>query len=204
VSYEGDWDDTERPKGRRAGLLLVALIVAGIVAWLVTGQRQQDSAPAPAPSSPSSLSVTAPVSPPVEDPPPLPSPTRTPSARSLEGRQLATAWLTGFLTRSSRDDVAWSDTIRDITDPDLLADLQLQGPDAVGLLKLKSWRVTAVTPFAAPDKPVDTPSRQVLSFQATVTDGQATERKPFVLYAYRDSQQRWVVTLLEQPYTSEG
>lgn len=133
----------------------------------------------------------------------VPSSSSTP-ARSLSGRELAAAWLTGYLNRSSRDDGRWADAIRDITDPDLLAQLQTSGADAVGLFRLSSWRVTAVTPYDGRDQPVDTPSRQVLAYTAAVTDGDTTEQKPFLLYCYRSADQRWLVSMIEQPYTSEN
>ena len=88
--------------------------------------------------------------------------------------------------------------------PELLADLRRAGPDLVGLDELSSWRVVAVRPFDPGDVPVDTASRQVLAYTADVTDGVHSAEKPFILYAYRQDDGRWLVGMVDQPYSSEG
>jgi hypothetical protein len=191
---------------------LVTLVVGLVVVILVVStQLHREPASGPPPETAASVQASAatgsPVTPatPSAVPPSAPTPSSPSSAsRTPSGPALAAAWLTGYLDRSSRDDGRWVEAIRDITDPDLLAQLQAGGPDAVGLFGLDSWRVTAVTPYNDPDQPVDTPSRQVLAYTAAVTDGRTTEQKPFLLYCYRSGDDRWTVSMVEQPYTSEN
>lgn len=196
---------------------LAAVVCAIVVALVIVGQLRADNTAArpeveptpdiasnwprataqPNEGAGSSPAASSPASSPAASSPP------NPEGRVLSGEALAKAWLAGYLDRSSRDDDSWSAAIADITDPQLLTALEAEGPDAVGLFKFQSWRVTQVRPSAG-SKPVDTPSRQVLAYTATVTDGERTERKPFVLYCYGSADGRWLVTLVEQPYTSEG
>lgn len=191
---------------------LVALVLGVVVLILVvSSQLHRGAASSPPPDGAASVSgastSASPVTPATHSAPPTRTPSPRPSAspaRALSGPALATAWLTGYLNRSTRDDGRWVEVIRDITDPDLLNQLQSSGSDAVGLLGLQSWRVTAVTPYSDPDQPVDTPSRQVLAYNAAVTDGHTTEQKPFLLYCYRSGDGRWTVSMVEQPYTSEN
>jgi hypothetical protein len=191
---------------------LVALVVGLVAVILVVSTQLHGGAtasPPPEGTAPirAASATASPVTPAPSSAPPARGASSTPPARParvLSGRALATAWLTGYLNRSSRDDARWVDAIRDITDPDLLSQLQSSGPDAVGLFGLNSWRVTAITPYSDSDQPVDTPSRQVLAYNAAVTDGRATEQKPFLLYCYRSDDERWTVSLVEQPYTSEN
>ncbi len=124
--------------------------------------------------------------------------------RRLHGRELAKVWLTGFLTRSSRDDDRWVDAVRDLTTPELLQQLASAGPAYVGLEDLSSWRVVRVVPITVVDPPADTPSRAVLTYAAVVTDGKHRVEKPFQLYCYRHVDSRWLVGAVEQPYASEG
>lgn len=126
------------------------------------------------------------------------------SDRPLPGKDLAGAWLTGYLTRSARSDERWVAAVQDLTTPELLETLQVEGPSAVGLDQLASWRVARIAPFAAVEQPVDTKSRTVLSYAATLTDGHAEVEKPFQLYCYRAADGRWLVASIEQPYASEG
>lgn len=114
------------------------------------------------------------------------------------------AWLRGYLTRSSRDDNRWEFAIADLSSPELVAELAEAGPDGVGLDRLTSWRVTKVEAYDNVDLPVDTPSRRTLAYAATVTDGQSAVEKPFILYSYRQPDDRWLVTGADQPYSSEG
>ena len=124
--------------------------------------------------------------------------------RSLQGRDLAVAWLHGYLTRSSRDDDRWEAAIADLSSPELLVELRKSGPNSVGLDPLSSWEVTKVEIDAAVDPPVDTPSRMTLAYAAFVTDGHHTVRKPITLYSYLQADNRWLVTVADQRYTSEG
>jgi len=94
--------------------------------------------------------------------------------------------------------------VRDLTAPELLQTLQVEGPNVVGLDHLGSWRVARIAPFAAVEQPVDTGSRTVLSYAAVVTDGRTEVEKPFQLYCYRAADGRWRVTSIGQPYSSEG
>ena len=135
------------------------------------------------------------------------SPTGASSARPvrrLQGRELATVWLTGFLSRSSRDDDRWVDAVRDLTTPELLQQLVSAGPAYLGLEDLSSWRVVRIAPITAVDPPADTASRTVLTYAAVVTDGKHRVEKPFQLYCYRTVDGRWLVGAVEQPYASEG
>lgn len=134
----------------------------------------------------------------------VPSSTPVPLAPDLQGRDLAVAWLQGYLTRSSRDDDRWESAIVDLSSPELVAELHDSGPDWVGLDQLDFWRVATIRGFRAADQPVDTTSRTSLGYAVSVTDGHHTVEKPFVLYAYRQPDGRWLVTLVDQPYASEG
>ena len=124
--------------------------------------------------------------------------------RRLQGRELATVWLTGFLTRSNRDDDRWVEAVRDLTTPELLQQLASAAPAYVGLEDLSSWRVVRIVPITAVDPPADTPSRTVLTYAAIVTDGKHRVEKPFQLYCYRNVDGRWLIGAVEQPYASEG
>ena len=185
----------------RAGVVvLLAFVAAGIAtgayAW---GHHTADvpGAAAAAPLPTNSGSTVRPDS----DSPPIPGRRTT----SVSGKSLAGAWLRGFLTRSDRNDPRWESAIASLSDPDLVAQLRAQGPDSIGLTALTSWRVTKISPIKAYDRPVDTPTRTVLAYAATVTDGTTTLAKPFVLTAYRtDRGQPWLVSMVEQPYSSEG
>lgn len=126
------------------------------------------------------------------------------SERPLKGKELAIAWLTGFLTRSDRSDERWIAAVRNLTTPELLEALRTEGPSAVGLDQLASWRVVRIKPINAIQQPVDTESRTVLSYAATVADDYTEIEKPFQLYCYRGAHGRWLVASIEQPYSSEG
>ena len=186
---------------------VVGVLVVGALAGLHAAQRvQQDSAtpiaPIPRVTPSRSVATSAPTRRVPGD-----TPSETPSARrdrSLHGRGLATAWLTGYLTRSSRSDDGWVAAVRDLTAPDLLQQLTSAGPEVVGLEKLDSWRVDLIVPIEVADAPVDTPSRQVLAYAAVVTDGQRRVDTPFQLYCYRGVDGRWLVGAVEQLYASEG
>jgi len=86
----------------------------------------------------------------------------------------------------------------------LVTDLRSAGPDLVGLELLSRWQVTKVERFEPIDPPVDTESRQLLAYAATVTDGTRTVEKPFELYAYLQPAGGWLIGLVDQPYSSEG
>lgn len=193
------------------GPLVLLLAAAAALIWLrPTPPGPTSLAPtltaAPTPSSrqPSpapSPSETASLSPPTETPTPTPTP--TPRSEQLHGRALAVTWLSGYLNRSDPDDDDWSQSISSLTTPELMEQLKALGPDNVGLTQLKSWRVTKVTGYDPTDKPVDTPSRQVLTYIVTVTDGRASVDKAFELYAYLAEDGRWVIASIDQPFITE-
>lgn len=138
---------------------------------------------------------------------PVPALTRTRQGSvdsSLLGDALARAWLRAFLTRDDRYDDRWVAPVASLSERDVVDDLRAAGPDAVGLQQLTRWRVERVDRVADNDSALDTPTRQVLAYAATVTDGVRTEQKPFVLYAYLDLDGSWRVGDVEQPYSSEG
>lgn len=136
---------------------------------------------------------------------PRPKPARSSASDPpLQGRALAVAWLRGYLTRADRTDERWVSAVRDLTAPELLQTLQVEGPNVVGLDHLGSWRVARIAPFTAVEQPVDTESRAVLSYAAVVTDGRSEVEKPFQLYCYRAADGQWLVTSVDQPYSSEG
>lgn len=188
-------------------ILLVVLTLAAILTaiWWRSGSEEPpvgsaavETAPAPPapPAVPASGVHTGRVM--------VPSFTPRPSAPRLQGRDLAVAWLQGYLTRSSRDDDRWESAIADLSSPGLVAELRESGPDWVGLNQLDSWRVARIRRFRAADQPVSTTSRMSLGYAVAVTDGHHTFEKPFVLYAYRQPDGRWLVTVVDQPYASEG
>lgn len=119
-------------------------------------------------------------------------------------RGLAVAWLRGYLTRSSRDDDRWESAIANLSSPELVDELRKSGPDSVGADALSSWQVVDVEPVVGIDLPVDTPSRVTLSYAASITDGRRTVEKPFTVSCYRQADGRWLVGLVDQPYSSDG
>lgn len=190
-------------------VLLLALVLVVVVVGLVR-ERQDHSedgssrsvavSSAEGPSSSPAAPETAPA-----EPSPASSPPATESPSSLlQGTALARAWLIAFLSRPERDDPGWASAIAPITTPELVTNLRTAGPDLVGLDQLSSWRVIKVEPYDPVDPAVDTESRQVLAYAATVTDGTHTAEKPFELYAYLQPDGRWLVGDVEQPYSSEG
>jgi len=185
-------------------LALAVVVVAAVVFGVVQNRRKGDEGP-------SSTAVTPLATPPVRTLTATPTPAQlpaTPSAASstsaLNGQALARAWLAAFLTRATRDDTSWADAVTPLCTPELLVDLRTAGPDLVGLNGLSTWRVTKVEPFEPIDPPVDTESRQLLAYAATVTDGTHTVEKPFELYAYLQPDGRWLIGMVDQPYSSEG
>ena len=137
-------------------------------------------------------------------PRPKPATRSSASVRPRQGADLAVVWLRGYLSRSMRTDEQWVSALRDLTAPELLQTLQAEGPKVVGLDRLGPWRVARIEPFTAVEQPVDTESRTVLSYAAVVTDGRTEVEKPFQLYCYRAADGRWLVTSIDQPYSSEG
>lgn len=129
----------------------------------------------------------------------------TPAARNLSGDRLARTWLTGFLNRTDRADMSWQSAIADLTTDQVLASLRAQGPDAIGLQKLSSWRVIKIAPIAGVDHDPNTATRQTLSYAVTVSDGTHSAVKPFQLYAYRAAtDEPWRIGAVHQLYSSEG
>ena len=185
----------------------VCLLVIGGLAVLHAGRSVQQNStveaasPPQVTSPPTVVMSTLPVATEAASPTGA-SPTRP--LRMLQGRELARVWLTGFLTRSSRDDDRWVDAVRDLTTPELLQQLASAGTAYLGMEDLDSWRVVRIVPITAVEPPADTPSREVLTYAAVVTDGQRRVEKPFQLYCYRNVDGRWLVGAVEQPYASEG
>lgn len=187
-------------------LLLIVIILAGLT-WL-RFHHQAPALPQTSAVTPSAGPTTAP---PIKvtsiqtSTPPTPTPSISATRpRPLAGRPLAAAWLTGYLTRSSRSDNRWVAAVTRFTSRELLYDLEASGPEAVGLDQLTSWRVVKVEPYRPVDQPVDTPSRMTLAYAAVVTDGRRSVEKPFLLTCYVQPNGRWLVTSVEQPYSSEG
>lgn len=133
-----------------------------------------------------------------------PAPSAVLGSRRLSGDGLARAWLTAFCTRRDRYDDQWVRAVSRLSSPEVVRQLRAEGPDAVGLTNLTSWRVGPIDRVDLHDQPLETPTRQVLAYAVTVTDGTHTEQKPFVLYAYLDPDGLWRVGQVEQPYSSEG
>lgn len=209
------WQRNALDRNRRAttpvGFLLSAVVVlivvygaANVLPWL-TGRTHTAAPPAaetgtaqaPPPATPAADSSVAAT----ESPTPA-APAASPAMHA--DKALATRWLTGYLTRSNRDDTAWQTAIAPLTTQQLVDELTAAGPDAVGLDQLSRWQVVKVAPVRAVDQPVNTPTRVVLSYAATVTDGTVTRTKPFQLYAYLSDDGRWRVGALDQPYSSEN
>ena len=188
---------------RLVGFALVLVTTAALVAG--SGQvSRRLSGPAASPASRADRPAVEPH--PAKNPSPaagLPS-GLTPSSECLEGDALARAWLTAFLTRADRNDISWTSRVSPMSAPRLVDRLRLEGPKAVGLETLDRWQVDRIDRVVATDASLDTPTRQVLSYAATVRDGSRTEQKPFVLYSYLDPDGCWRVEDIEQPYSSEG
>lgn len=194
-------------KGRRFGAasriraVVAVVLVAAMTALLSCWRDESDRGPTEVVESTAAPSATERDSEPAEQG--ATTAAETPR-RSLQGRDLSLAWLRGYLTRSNREDDRWESAIADLSTPGLVEELQEDGPDGVGLDHLSRWLVTTIKAYPAFDRPVDTPSRVTLSYLAVVSDGRRTVEKPFILYVYRQSDDRWLVTLVEQPYSSEG
>lgn len=197
------------------GRCLRLVAIAVLVLTAITGAYALRSSPGGRVTSDPTRAVSARPSAPMTPLPSLPSvrarasDSRTAAKsravdRPSQGKELAAAWLTGYLTRSDRSDERWVPAIQDLTTPELLETMQAKGPSAVGLDQLTSWRVRSIAPFTAVEQPVDTGSRTVLSYAAVVTDGHTVVEKPFQLYCYRAPDGRLLVASFEQPYSSEG
>lgn len=126
------------------------------------------------------------------------------SSRSLQGEDLAIAWLTGFLTRSDPADERWVDAVRELTTPDLLKAVRARGPHAFGMDRVVPCRVVRIVPLVDVEQSADTESSVVLSFTATVTDGYTQVNKPLQLFSLRGSDGRWLVAPFRQPYSIGG
>lgn len=186
-------------------VLIVVYGAANLLPWVASRGPAATAPPAAAPAAPPSDDPPAATATATATAQPSPATTTTPtSPAGRPDRALAASWLTGYLTRVNRDDASWQDAIAPLTTPDLVDQLALAGPDAVGLDQLTRWQVTKIAPYKAVDQPVDTPSRVVLSYAATVTDGHVTRTKPFQLYAYLGGDGRWLIGALDQPYSSEN
>ncbi len=184
-------------------ILLLAVLYGAAVGLPALMNRPAEPAgqESPATSTPTALRPT-PV--PSSSQPSLTPPPST-TGRSLSGEKLARAWLTGFLTRTTRDDTAWEAAIADLTTPTALASLRGHGPDEIGLQKLSTWRVAKIAPITGIEADPDTTTRQTLSYAVTVTDGTHSAVKPFQIHAYRDGTDgRWLVGAVHQLYSSEG
>ena len=188
---------------RRARVLALAAAAVVPVAVIWPGSR-----PEPRHASSSTVSASA-ASPklvasrePTEQTTTTPLSSSDPSIRSLQG--LAVAWLHGYLTRSSRDEDRWEAATADLSSPELLAELRESRPNSVGLDPFSSWRVAKIEANPAVDPPVDTPSRKTLAYAAFVIDGHRTAKKPITLYSNRQAADRWLVTVADQRYASEG
>lgn len=189
---------------RRVLLLGLAVVVAVVVG--VTHGRLDERGGSSAAVEASSVSVPSPVVPrsTTADAAASPTPSATGTSDGPRGGALARAWLTGYLSRATRDEMSWVDAVAPLSTPELVTDLRSAGPDLVGLEQLDRWQVTKVEPFEPIDPPVNTESRQLLAYAATVIDGTRTVEKPFELYAYLQPDGRWLVGMVDQPYSSEG
>lgn len=202
---------------RRVLVPLVLLVAAtGALLWLRPSPPDTTSlaptitvapsfTPLPAPTVSSRQPPSATSSSKTASTPPSTDPSPTPPGRQqrLHGQALAVTWLNGYLNRADREDDGWSQAISNLTTPELLEQLKVLGPDYVGLPQLKSWRVSKVTKYDSPDKPVNTPSRQVLTYVATVTDDRTRVDKAFELDSYLAEDGRWVITSVGQPFITE-
>lgn len=188
---------------RRVLLLASVVVVAAVVG--VTHGRSNEGGGLSSLADSSSTSVPSPVVPrSTTTDAASRTPTSTTTSVSLRGGALARAWLTGYLSRATRDDTSWVDAVTPLSAPELITHLRSAGPDFVGLDQLSSWRVIKVELYKPVNPPVDTESRQLLAYAATVTDGTHTAEKPFELYAYRQDDGRWLISVVDQPYSSEG
>lgn len=210
-----------RADGYRAGtsaggFLLAAVLVLVLVvgaAWLVPTLRGDSGDAEPEPQQPQETAAP-PASQttgatPSQSPSPSASPSAAPDDSDLEGEALAHAWIKGYLTRpDGRDDPRWKEAIADITTPELLQQLDDEGPDAVGLWNLDHWRVARIKPYKPVETEADTPTRQTFTYTATVTDDSGekghTQDRPFILTAYLGDDGRWLIGIAIQPYRSEG
>lgn len=124
--------------------------------------------------------------------------------RRLRGKELAVAWLRGYLTRPSGAGDSWVPAVADLSTTELAAELQTRDASQLGLSPTSSWRVLKIKRFVAVDQPIDTLTRATLSYSAVLTNSHSSSIElPFTLYCYRQADNRWVVAEADQGYSSE-
>lgn len=135
---------------------------------------------------------------------PSPGATDTGAAASLSGDKLGHAWITGFLTRDKPSHSRqWKDQIENITTSKLIDSLEAEGTDKLALDLSGPWQVTNIARYRPPDPVASTPTRVQLPYIVTVSNGDTSTKKPFILTAYK-GEDGWKVANATQPYTSHG
>lgn len=120
----------------------------------------------------------------------------------LSGEDLDRAWITAFLTRSDPASDAWVEAIGPVTTADLVSTLRAQA-DKLEIPLAGSWTVTKITPYTPPDPVTNSPARHSGAYIVTISSGQKSMDKPFIVTSYL-SDEGWQVAVAEQPYSSNG
>lgn len=128
------------------------------------------------------------------------SPSTVPT--ELSGEDLDRAWITAFLTRSDPDSDAWVEAVGPVTTADLVSTLRAQA-DKLAIPLSGPWSVTKITPYTPPDPVTNTPARHSGAYIVTISNGQKSMDKPFIVTSYL-SDDGWQVAVAEQPYSSNG
>ena len=123
---------------------------------------------------------------------------------SLQGSDLARAWLTAYLTRpQGPTDTTWATAVAPYSDPVLVQTLRAN-PGPAGIT-FSPWKVADIKLTTLPDQPVSTPTRQVSSWLVTITGpGSAKVVRMYTLTAYQGDNGSWLVSQADQGYTSAG
>lgn len=188
--------------------VVVVLVVMGLLAFL---PQLMHRTPAAAPSGAESMPVSEPVASVTTSPSPTGSTSTsagsssTPApTRALSGDELATSWLRAYLTRPTPADTSWTAAVAGISDPALVEQLRSAGPTKLGLPTWGPWQVTDLRPITLPDQGVNTPTRTVSSWVATISDGAGrSETRGFTVIAFQSSG-GWRVAQVTHLYSSGG
>lgn len=191
--------------GRRhsQGAAAALAVAASIGLAACTGSAAPPSTTPSSSSARSSTSSSTWTPRPAQDGTPSTSPPPT-SSTANAADALATQWLRGYLSRPRGNaDTTWTAAISPISTPDLVQ--TVSRTNLVEISDWASWQVRSIDAGRDIPHPVSTPTRQVTAWIVTLTDGGAhTTQRGFIVYAYLDDGQRWLVAQVEHLYASKG
>lgn len=181
--------------------VLFALFLLG-ASWLVTkvlgGDEENDVAPAPAAASSDTATV--------EPTPTATQPTAAaPTIAAAKPDDLATQWLTAYLTREAPSDDAWQDTVRDHTTDDLMNDVEdTNWPTDSPFSDCDSLALDDLELVDAPrNSPADTDTRWTRVANVTTTCDGETVKVPFRIQVIQDDGE-WRVAQAVEMFSENG